>query len=157
MGEWYFQLCRRCQAICPGWLRDDTIYSLSLMREIFIERGQANIKNQRHTLTRFPAASNRPTCSHSLAVSFGRLPPIRPLALAASSPARVRSTMSSRSISAGHPSHERKTPHRRAGINSIRQTAKINAAFAQFLNQNYQMPHTTPQPVQLPDYQSVTC
>ena len=32
-----------------------------------------------------------------------------------------------------------KTPHRRAGINSIRQAAKINAAFAQFLNQNDQM------------------
>lgn len=35
MGEWYFHVCRRCQAICPGWLRDDTIYSLSLMRGIF--------------------------------------------------------------------------------------------------------------------------
>ena len=50
-----------------------------------------------------------------------------------------------------------KTSHRRAGINGIRQAAKINAAFAQLLNQNDQMPHTTPQPVQLPDYQSVTC
>ncbi len=24
MGEWYFQLRRRCQAICPGWLIDST-------------------------------------------------------------------------------------------------------------------------------------
>ena len=50
-----------------------------------------------------------------------------------------------------------KTPYRRAGINSIRQAAKINATFAQLLNQNDQMPHTTPQPIQLPDNQSVTC
>ncbi|PDV30950.1 hypothetical protein BER18_29275 [Escherichia coli] len=31
------------------------------------------------------------------------------------------------------------------------------STFAQLLNQNDQMPHTAPQPIQFPDNQSVTC
>ncbi len=52
-----------------------------------------------------PDAINRPACAHCSGVSLGRRPPIRPCARAASSPAFVRSTISSRSISASGTHH----------------------------------------------------
>ncbi|CSZ26441.1 Uncharacterised protein [Shigella sonnei] len=50
-----------------------------------------------------PDAISRPACAHYSGESLGRRPPIRPYARAASSPAFVRSTISSRSISARAP------------------------------------------------------
>ena len=69
-------------------------------------RYSVDIPTSKISATRFllsPASSNRPACAHCCSVSFGRLPPIRPCCLAAASPARVRSTISSRSISAKAP------------------------------------------------------
>ncbi|BBV88594.1 Uncharacterised protein [Enterobacter hormaechei] len=69
-------------------------------------RYSVDIPTSKIRATRFrvsPAASNRPICAHSSSDSFGRRPPILPCARATASPARVRSTISSRSISARAP------------------------------------------------------
>ncbi len=109
--------------------------------------------------TRFrvsPAASNRPICAHSSSDNFGRRPPIRPCARATASPARVRSTISSRSISARAPiTWKKKRP---IGVDvsmlSVR-LRKFTPPPAQVFDQSNKMPHTPAQPVQLPDYQRV--
>lgn len=50
-----------------------------------------------------PAPIKRPACAYCSNVSFGRRPPLHPLSLVASSPARVLSTINSRSISSSVP------------------------------------------------------
>ncbi|EMR50282.1 hypothetical protein A676_04622 [Salmonella enterica subsp. enterica serovar Enteritidis str. 2010K-0262] len=68
-------------------------------RKFSVQRRNANIINNRYLLSRYSGPNEAPGCAHCSVVSFGRRPPICPCSLAAASPALVRSTISSRSIS----------------------------------------------------------
>lgn len=50
----------------------------------------------------------------------------------------------------------KETAHWGAGINTVSQASEIHATLTQLFYQRNKMPHTTPQPLQLPDNQSVT-
>ncbi|SQN63540.1 Uncharacterised protein [Escherichia coli] len=52
---------------------------------------------------------------------------------------------------------KKETAHWGTGINTVSQASEIHATLAQLFYQRNKMPHAAPQPVQLPDNQSVSC
>lgn len=46
-------------------------------------------------------------------------------------------------------------PHRAGGIDTVSEALKVDTALAEFVNQQHQISHASPEPFKLPDHQRV--
>jgi hypothetical protein len=103
-----------------------------------------------------PSARQARMCSAIAGVTFGRRPPVRPLARATASPALVRSEIRARSNSAEAPMDlADQAPGWSRRINRLGEAPEADAAGLEILEQSEQMRERARQAVELPDHKRV--